>query len=116
MQQILATIEELLNELISKRFISYQKGVCVYVAYIPVMERRGEQVFERNKNFWMHRFLRSPCLIKRKYAIGYSHAWEPSKPMIYSVPPTRSVSHYYPLLSLHSLRSHRRENLKSYKC
>jgi hypothetical protein len=28
------------------------------------------------------------------------NAWEPSKPMIYSVPPTRSVSHYYPLLSL----------------
>jgi hypothetical protein len=38
--------------------------------------------------------------------------------MIYSVPPTRSVSHYYPLLSLlhslHSLHSHRPENLKSY--
>jgi hypothetical protein len=33
------------------------------------------------------------------------NAWEPSKPMmIYSIPPTRSVSHYYPLLSLlHSL-------------
>jgi hypothetical protein len=28
------------------------------------------------------------------------NAWEPSKPEIYSVPPTRSVSHYYPLLSL----------------
>jgi hypothetical protein len=38
--------------------------------------------------------------------------------MIYSVPPTCSVSHYYPLLSLlhtlHSLNSHRRKNLKSY--
>jgi hypothetical protein len=32
--------------------------------------------------------------------------------MIYSVPPTRSVSHYYPLLSLLLLlRSHRRENI-----
>jgi hypothetical protein len=28
------------------------------------------------------------------------NAWEPSKPIINSVPPTRSVSHYYPLLSL----------------
>jgi hypothetical protein len=37
--------------------------------------------------------------------------------IIYSVPPTRSVSHYYPLLSLllHTLHSHRLENLKPYR-
>jgi hypothetical protein len=33
------------------------------------------------------------------------NAWEPSKPMINSVPPTRSVSHYHPFLSLHSVSS-----------
>jgi hypothetical protein len=40
------------------------------------------------------------------------NAWEPSKPIIYSVPPTRSVSHYYPLLSLlHSHGSHIKQRL-----
>jgi hypothetical protein len=39
------------------------------------------------------------------------NAWESSKQMIYSVPPTRSVFHYYPLLSL-LLHSHRSETLK----
>jgi hypothetical protein len=43
------------------------------------------------------------------------NAWEPAKPMINYVPPTRSVSHYHPLLSLFSLlQSHRRNNLKSH--
>jgi hypothetical protein len=39
------------------------------------------------------------------------NAWEPSKPMIYSVPPTRSVSHYYPLLSLFIVTAVKTSNL-----